>query len=77
MAERDIGALWVKEGPKGKFLSGTIMIGESAYPIIVFKNSYKEKPNQPDWRIYGAKPKERELSVEEKEEGINIEDTPF
>lgn len=57
MAEKNIGALWTKDGPKGKFLSGVVTIGDTAYQIVIFRNSYKEKPNQPDWQIYPARPR--------------------
>ena len=26
--ERELGAFWTKDGPKGKFLSGTVEVGE-------------------------------------------------
>lgn len=58
MESKDIGALWVKESAKGvKFLSGVVTIGGIAHQIVIFKNGFKEKPNQPDWRIYASQPK--------------------
>lgn len=55
----EMGALWTKTSAKGdKFLSGTIRVGDTAVQIVIFKNGYKEKDNQPDWRIYKSKPRE-------------------
>lgn len=66
MADKDIGALWVKETAKGdKYLSGVITIGETAHQIVIFKNGFKEKPNQPDWRIYKSQPKAEEKTEAE------------
>lgn len=58
--KRDIGALWKREGKNQKFLSGKIVVGEfgeeQEIQIVVFKNRYKDKDNQPDFRIYQDKP---------------------
>ena len=52
-----IGALWLKNGKNGKFMSGTIEVGEdeessTALRILVFKNTFKEKEQHPDYVIY-------------------------
>jgi hypothetical protein len=65
MEKNDCGALWVREGRNGKFLSGTITIGDTAHQIVVFKNGYKEKPNQPDWRIYRSQKRGPEAGAED------------
>ena len=46
-----IGALWIKEGQNGKFMSGNVEINGVKHPILVFKNTKKEKDNQPDYKI--------------------------
>jgi uncharacterized protein (DUF736 family) len=60
--KRDIGALWKRSGKSQNFLSGKITIGEfgeeKEIQVVVFKNKYKEKENQPDFRIYEDTPKE-------------------
>lgn len=48
---KSIGALWIKEGKKGKFMSGKITLDGKEYDIVIFKNSYK-KDKQPDYMIY-------------------------
>lgn len=59
-----IGALWLKENDRGKYYSGEITVGEEVWYIRVFKNSFKEQPNQPDMRIMLSEKKVRE-KVEE------------
>lgn len=54
MAERnpdEIGALWLKESAKGKYLSGTIN-GER---VVVFKNEKKSNEKAPDYRVLRAR----------------------
>lgn len=55
--EKDIGALWLRNGPKGEYMTGIITIKDVAHQIVIFKNGFKDKPNQPDWRIYKSQPK--------------------
>lgn len=50
--KKDIGALWINEGEKGKFLAGKITIDGVTTSIIVFKNDYKKADNHPDYRIF-------------------------
>ena len=39
---------YIKESKKGnKFMSGSVIIGGDKFNIVVFKNNYKEKENQP------------------------------
>lgn len=50
----ELGALWIKTGAKGEYLTGTI----NGQPVVVFRNTYKtEGSNQPDWRVLKSKPK--------------------
>ena len=73
--KREIGALWRREGKSQKYLSGKITLGEfgeeKTYQVVVFTNRFKEKDNQPDFRIYedrgkevGAAPKEAPKAAE-------------
>ena len=54
--EKAIGALWEKEGAKGLYMTGNILINEEQYQIVVFRNDRKEG-KQPDWRIFKSKPR--------------------
>lgn len=54
MALKPVGALWTKDGKKGKFLSGTLDLGVlGKATIMIFPNEKKEN-NQPDYRMYLA-----------------------
>ncbi len=59
--KREIGALWRREGKTQKFLSGKVTLGdefgeEKQVQIFMFSNRFKEKDNQPDFRIYEDTP---------------------
>lgn len=60
MADQAIGALWIKEGPKGDYMTGNIKINDVEHRIVVFRNDRKEG-KQPDWRILKAKPKQQDM----------------
>ena len=50
----ELGALWIKEGQRGDYMTGTI----NGVKVVVFKNDRKaEGSNQPDWRVMKSKPK--------------------
>ena len=55
-SQNNIGSLWMKSGPKGKFLSGKITLDVNGMKvtqnIIIFKNKFKEKDNQPDYVVF-------------------------
>lgn len=50
MAEKkqSAGAAWVKTTPKGEVIN--IVIGDKRYSM--WKNSYKKKSTEPDYRLY-------------------------
>lgn len=69
--EKSIGALWIKTGSKGEYWTGYIELPNGTKQnVIVFKNTYK-KDNQPDFRIYEQKAKEKK----EEEATFNTEET--
>ncbi len=57
---KQIGALWkheAKSGDAGVYLRGNLDLGAlGQVPIAVFKNTRKEKENQPDYRIVLSEP---------------------
>jgi uncharacterized protein (DUF736 family) len=57
-----IGALWIKND----FFTGTIKIDDKEIKIVVFKNTYKEKDNQPDYNILLSRPKTEEVKSVDK-----------
>lgn len=53
--ESEIGAMWIKQGPKGEYFTGTI----SGVNVVVFRNTRKaEGSKQPDFRVLLSKPRE-------------------
>jgi len=57
MAERDpneLGALWLKEGRKGQYMTGTI----AGQRVVIFKNTRKSSDKAPDFRVLKAQSKE-------------------
>ena len=56
-SKNNLGSLWLKQGKSNKYLSGKIVLQDSngetiTQNIIVFKNKFKEKDNQPDYVIF-------------------------
>lgn len=48
-----IGALWLREGKKGKFLGGEVKVGDEKISLLVFKNTRKaEGSKHPDYEIF-------------------------
>lgn len=51
---RRVGALWLKQGKKGKFMSGSFEpYGRDGvkFKFLVFKNARKDKASDPDYTI--------------------------
>ena len=68
-----IGAFWERETLKGdKFLSGTSF---DKGRLIMFRNGFKEKDNQPDWILY-IQPQRRKEEESERESGEEVFDNP-
>ena len=53
---REMGAFWTQDGPKGKYLTGHIEIDElgikSKVKVVVFPNRKKSNEKSPDYVIY-------------------------
>lgn len=60
----ELGALWVKEGRKGKYMTGTI----NGVAVVVFKNERKNSERQPDFRVLKARSREERQAVEDDSE---------
>ena len=71
--ERDIGALWKREGKNQRYLSGKLTINGKVTNVVVFVNKYKEKENQPDFRIYEDRPREEVNKTDSSEEAKAID----
>lgn len=62
--KKDIGAIWVKSGQYGDYLSISVEINGQKHNFTAFPNKYKEAGDKkPDYRIPEPKPM---MSLEEK-----------
>lgn len=66
-SNRDIGALWKREGKNQRYLSGYVKIdelgSEREVKVVVFSNkNKKDNERAPDYRIYISKPAENNTS---------------
>ena len=51
-SEREIGALWKREGRNQKYLTGKMKQPDgSEQQVVIFSNKNKTKDNQPDFRV--------------------------
>lgn len=50
----EIGALWLKQGAKGPYLTGEI----SGVKVVCFQNTRKTNDKQPEYRVLKSKPKD-------------------
>lgn len=56
----ELGALWIKSGSKGEYLTGQI----NGVAVVAFKNDKKEPGSkQPDWRVLKAVKREDRAPV--------------
>lgn len=61
--ERELGALWTREGKSGKFWSGKISLDGKDVDIIVYKNKDKgDNDKAPSLRVYKDRPFNRDSS---------------
>ena len=51
----EIGALWMKEGRKGPYMTGEI----NGVKVVLFRNGNKRSDKSPDWRVMKSKPREQ------------------
>ena len=52
----EIGALWLKSGKRGDYMTGTI----NGEPVVLFCNDHATDANkQPFWRVLKSKPREQ------------------
>lgn len=56
----ELGALWMKSGAKGDYMTGTI----NGVAVVLFRNDRKEPGGkQPDWRVMKSKPREERAAA--------------
>ena len=63
--EREVGALWKKDGANQKYLTGHIKDQEgNSQQVVIFSNKQKTKDTQPDFRVYKSVPAEQRQTAE-------------
>lgn len=75
--EDSIGALWIKEGRNGKYMSGVVEIDGVKANVVVFKNNYKTEDRHPDYRILKSKPREAGPTAPAPSDNEFEDDIPF
>ena len=51
-SEREIGALWKRESPNQKYLTGKLKVDGVEKNVVIFSNKNKQKETHPDFRVY-------------------------
>jgi len=71
----ELTGLWENTDKNGnKYFTGRL--GNAK--IVIFKNTYKEKENQPDYRMYVAEPQKKEDGEQKQEPSFDSnENIPF
>ncbi|MGY3406078.1 hypothetical protein ACVWZV_002191 [Bradyrhizobium sp. GM5.1] len=54
----EIGALWIKNGPKGQYMTGHVTVNGETVKLVCFTNNYKKEEKHPDWCVLISKPKD-------------------
>lgn len=75
--ERELGALWIRKGNKGEYMTGTIKLGDTVTEIVCFTNQHKKDAKHPDWRILRSVPRDQAESAQPGTEKISPDDIPF
>ena len=65
-SEREIGALWKRESPNQKYLTGKLKVDGVEKTVVIFSNKHKKKDNHPDFRIYKSEPRNQDSSGDEQ-----------
>lgn len=70
----ELGALWIKNGGRGEYLSGKI----NGEPVVVFRNDRKpEGSNAPDWRVMRPTKREDRPAASAAVPAVFDDDIPF
>ena len=65
--EREVGALWMKQGTTQDFMSGHCSVNDEKIELVVFKNKNKTSDRAPDYILY----KNRRLDEEDTPQNQN------
>ena len=74
--KKDIGAIWKKTSKGGlEFMSGVLELNGEKHEIVIFANTYKERDNQPDFKIYPSTPRTAPSYSPQPRAGVMPQDT--
>lgn len=73
--KQSIGALWVKQGAKGDYLSGYVEVDGQKVPLVCFINGYKKEAKHPDYQIYKSEPRQGQGERTETEQRAPLNET--
>lgn len=63
-SKREMGAFWTQDGPKGKYLSGSIEVDELGVKkkirVVMFPNRFKDNDKKPDYVLYVSQDAEQD-----------------
>jgi len=78
MSARKIGAFWLKKDKNGQsYMAGSLEDLSGDIKVVLFKNSKKEKENQPDYLLYLSEPKEDKQIPIENSGLVDVSNIPF
>lgn len=69
--QQSIGALWIKQGSKGQYLSGYVEVDGQKIPLVCFTNGYKKEAKHPDYQMYKSEQKERTEEPRDNQAELN------
>lgn len=72
----ELGALWVKSGRKGEWMSGTIEVDGQSINVVCFRVD-SQHPKAPTWRVLKATPKDEPFTGPQSVAAPESEDIPF
>ena len=73
-AKREIGALWVKESPSQKYMSGHFTDQDgNRVKVVIFTNKHKKKDTHPDYRIYKSAETSNQQSQPQQVEATTVQ----
>ena len=71
--EREVGALWMKQGATQDFMSGHCSVNDEKIELVVFKNKNKTSDRAPDYILYKNRRLDENTPQKQSTEGTSQE----
>jgi len=71
--EREVGALWKKQGATQDFMSGHCSVNDEKVELVVFKNKNKTSDRAPDYILYKNRRLDENTPQNQSAEGTSQE----